>query len=345
MSIRVAMGQVPRLSQEFMLFARQLGVTSVQVNTPDLPGEQRWELEDLSQLRKTCDDAGVVLEAIENLPPRFYIRAMLGEDGRDEEIENVKATVRNIAYAGIPVLGYHWMPMGVWRTAVEPVGRAGAIATTFDQAVLEDARRREEIYVAARESHLEDTWVRGMTPASRHMSRDAMWSNYRYFMDRVLPVAEEVGVRLALHPDDPPVDVLNGVARIFSSVDGLVRAAGYYRSRSWGVELCLGTISEMGGREDVLRAIRILGDLGKIVYVHLRDVRGTVPRFSECFLGEGNYDPLEVLQALEAVGFDGFVLDDHVPCISGDSAYGHRARAFTVGYIQGLLRGGGKVDR
>jgi mannonate dehydratase len=164
-----------------------------------------------------------------------------------------------------------------------------------------------------------------------------VWKNYTYFIQALTPVAEEAGVRLALHPDDPPVRSLGGVARIFSSLDGLKRASEIASSPAWGMDLCLGTISEMGRAAAVMSAIDYFGPRGEVVYVHLRDVRGTVPNFEECFLGEGNYRPIQVLKRLMDVGFTGFILDDHTPQVVNDSSYGYRGRAHAIGYIQGLL--------
>jgi mannonate dehydratase len=127
------------------------------------------------------------------------------------------------------------------------------------------------------------------------------------------------------------------MARIFRSVDALKRAVEVANSPAFGMELCLGTISEMGGEVAVLEAIEAFGPAGKIVYVHFRDVLGTVPRFREAFLGEGNYDPLVVMRALQRTGFTGFILDDHVPRLVGDTDYAHRGRAHAIGYLQALL--------
>jgi mannonate dehydratase len=176
-----------------------------------------------------------------------------------------------------------------------------------------------------------------------------MWENYRVFLEAVLPVAEEVGVRLAVHPDDPPTDIpLGGIARILSSPEGLERAYELSGgSPAWGLDLCLGTVSEMAGEQSVNRVIDFFGPKGRIFYVHFRDVQGVVPRFQESFLGEGNYDPAAVLRRLARVGFDGFIIDDHVPAMVGDedtwadtatAAYCSRGRAFAIGYLQGLFR-------
>jgi len=176
-----------------------------------------------------------------------------------------------------------------------------------------------------------------------------MWENYRAFLDAVLPVAEEVGVRLAVHPDDPPTDIpLGGIARILSSPEGMERAYELSGgSPAWGLDLCLGTVSEMAGQASVNRVIDFFGPKGRIFYVHFRDVQGVVPRFQESFLGEGNYDPAAVLRRLASVGFDGFIIDDHVPAMVGDedtwadtatAAYCSRGRAHAIGYLQGLLK-------
>jgi mannonate dehydratase len=166
-----------------------------------------------------------------------------------------------------------------------------------------------------------------------------MWENYAYFLGAVLPVAERAGVRLALHPDDPPVPSLAGVARIFVSVENFKRAyemAG--GSPAWGLDLCLGCCSEMpGGAANVREMIEYFGPKGRIFYVHFRDVKGTVPRFAECFIGEGNYDAAATMRLLKRNGFTGFLLDDHVPHVVDDTPWGHRGRAHAIGYMQGLL--------
>jgi mannonate dehydratase len=313
----------------------------VQFNTPDLPGEQRWELADLVGLRTRVESYGLRLEAIENIPNQFYEKAMFGHHGRDEEIDHVAATIRNLGRAGIPVLGFHWMPTSVWRTDLAPVGRGGAVVSAFDLTASKEAANLDKILIARRDRRVEDqkdSWSRGaqfVVPVQ--LSDQDMWANFEYFLKALGPVAEEAGVRLALHPDDPPVPELGGVARIFRSVEALERAVEIWPGPGFAIELCLGTVSEMGGEQAVLDAVRYLAPRDKIAYVHLRDVRGTVPSFVECFLGEGNYNPARVIRELHRGGYDGFILDDHTPALVGDSPYGHRGRAFALGYIQGLI--------
>ena len=338
--LRIAVGQFNELTDEKLRFATQLGVSSIQMNTPLLPGEQRWETADLRRLVDRCTEFGVTLEAIENVPIHFYDKAMLGLPGRDEQIENYQATIRAVGEASIPILGYHFMPNSVWRTSRKTPGRGGARVTSFDLELVGGPASQQRVFVAKLDERKDAIWVaaeeNGESPVS--VSEEEMWANYAYFMRAVIPVAEEAGVQLALHPDDPPVPMLGGVARLFRSIDGFKRALAISPSPAWGLDLCLGCCSEMpGGATNVMEMIDHFGPLNRILYVHFRDVQGTVPAFQECFLGEGNYDPATVLLALKRVGFRGFLLDDHVPRVVDDTTWCHRGRAHAIGYLQGML--------
>lgn len=320
--MRIAIGQFSQLTDETLTFAQQLGIKTIQMNTPQLPGEHLWQYEDLLALKRKCDDYGLVLESIENVPIKFYDKIMLGLPGRDEQIKHYQAIISNMGRAGIPILGHHFMPNFVWRTT-PAFGRGGVRVTAFDA---EEARNgiNSVKYEANREVKIETEAV--------------MWDHYEYFLKAVLPVAEESGVRLALHPDDPPVEVIDGVARLFYKMDNFKKAMELADSDAWGLNLCLGCCSEMiNGASNVKDMIRYFGPLGKIFYIHFRDVQGTVPKFQECFLGEGNFNPAEVLLELKKNSFNGFILDDHVPAMVNDSPWGHRARAHAIGYLQGLI--------
>jgi mannonate dehydratase len=317
--MRIAIGQFNELCYEKLAFAKQLGVSGVLLNTPRLPGEHRWEYDDLARMREYVERYGLRLEALENTPVGFYNQAMLGLPGRDEQIEHYQATIRNMGKAGIPILGFHWMPNSVWRTpgSARVRGRGGAIVTVFD---IELARERD-----------------AMLTHERVYSADELWANYAYFVKAVIPVAEEAGVRLALHPDDPPIPSLGGIARIFNSFDGFQRASEIVDSPNWGLDFCMGCWSEMGGHENVIRGIRYFGPHGKIFYGHFRDVQGTAENFSECFLGEGNVNLVEAMRTFKEVGFTGFLIDDHVPHMVDDSDWNHRGRAYATGYMMALL--------
>ena len=314
-TMRIGIGQFSELTDEMMTFIRQLGVTDFLMNTPKLPGDRQWETGDLLYLRQRSEAAGLRLMALENVPVKFYDKVMVGAPGRDEQIGHMQATIRNMGKAGIPILGYHWMPNSVWRTREPAVLRGGARGTRFNQA-----------------EHDPNELTHG-----RVYTAEEMWDSYVYYLERILPVAEEAGVTLALHPDDPPVATLGGVARIFHGFDGFKRAMDHFDSPNHGLDFCIGCWSEMGGMATVEQGIRHFGGRNKIVYIHFRDVQGTVPCFNECFLGDGNLDPFAVMKLLKEVGFGGFIIDDHVPHMIDDTRWGHRGRAHATGYLTALI--------
>ena len=336
--MRIAVGQFNELTDEKLRYAAQIGVQGIQLNTPLIPGDTHWEERDLRVLVERCSERGLTLEAIENVPVHFYHKAMLGLPGRDEQIERYCTTLRNMGRAGIPILGFHFMPNSVWRTARFAPGRGGAGCTKFDMAVVDATPDEWREYLPTSLGRQEVMPLFGKGEAV--IDAETMWANYAYFIRAVLPVAEEAGVKMALHPDDPPVPMLGGVARLFGSLDGFKRAWELNpTSSAWGLDLCLGCCSEMpGGARNVRETIEFFGPKGRIFYVHFRDVQGTVPNFQECFIGEGNFDPAEALMLLKRNGFTGFLLDDHVPHMDGDTDWNHRGRAHAIGYMQGLMQ-------
>lgn len=312
--MRIGLGQFDQLTDEKLAFIKQLGADDFLMNTPKLPGEQQWEFKHLAVLRKRAEDAELRLMCLENVPVSFYDKVMLGLSGRDEQIACMQATIRNMGRAGIPILGYHWMPSKVWRSSGLVSLRGGAGGSRFDSAD----------YVNTGFSH------------GRIFSADEMWENYCYYMERLLPVAEEARVILALHPDDPPVRSLGGIARIFRDFSGFDRAMRKFDSPFHGLDFCMGCWSEMGS-SGVIDAIHYFGNQGKIVYVHFRDVQGEIPCFNECFIDEGNLDTFAVVKKLREVGFKGFMITDHVPRMVDDTIWGHRGRAYAIGYIRALI--------
>ena len=319
--MRIALGQFNEITDDMLTFIKQLGANDFLMNSAKLPGDKQWEYEDLLALRKRASAAELRLMALENVPVSFYNKAMLGLPGRDEQIAHMGNTIRNLGKAGIPILGYHWIPNSVWRTPEPASLRGGAKATRFDLEAHKDAPLTHD----------------------RVYTEDEMWANYEYYLERILPVAEEANVTLALHPDDPPVESLGGVARIFRNFDGFKRAMEKFDSPNHGLDFCMGCWSEMGP-DGVIPAIRYFGSRGKLIYIHFRDVQGQVPCFNECFINEGNLDTFEVVKTLKEVGFSGFLITDHVPRIVGDTPWGHRSRAYALGYITALIDVVNKLD-
>jgi len=313
--MRVGLGQFNEMTEERLKFVKQCGCDDFLLNTPKLPGEQLWEFRDLLMLRTHAENAGLRLMALENVPIQFYDKIMLGLPGREEQLANMAETVRNMGRAGIPILGYHFMPNSVWRTSHSTPVRGGATATAFDMELVKDAPL---------------THGRVYTEAE-------MWANYDWYMERILPVCEEAGVRMALHPDDPPVTALGGIPRLFRNFEHFARAMDVHSSPMHGLDFCHGCWSEMRGGEGVLEALRYFGERGRLFYIHLRDVVGTAEKFTEVFLGDGNVNPVETVKTLKEAGFNGFIIDDHVPHMVDDPGWGYRGRAWSTGYIKALI--------
>ena len=235
MKIALSLGR----SERDLRFARQLGLDYVVSALPANP-KGYLEFDDLRQAREEFAAAGLSFDVIENLPTPHYYKAMFGLPGRDEQIAHVCETIRNMGKAGISVLQYQWMLLGGLRTEYCPVGRGGARVSRFDWEVAERSR------IAALD------WRPGPeglihTP-DRELSAEQVWDNLTYFLEGIIPTAEEAGVKIAAHPDDAPIPSFMGVARILTSLEGLQRLIDAVPSPCNGLGFCQGTIATMVGR-------------------------------------------------------------------------------------------------
>lgn len=334
--MRICVGSLREINDDDLRFAAQLGVTGVVFNTPVLTGQapygsnamgatywntpgadrpRQWDFLELLHLKERVNRFGLQLAAIENVPLHFYESCILGLPDRDAQIESYCATIRAVGRAGIPVLGYHWMANRVWRTSKSHVLRGGATTSAFDLRLAE----------------------RAPLTHGRIFTSDEIWRNYVYFMNAVLPVAKSAGVILALHPDDPPVEQLGGVARIFRGFGAIRRAIeDVAPGENHMLDFCMGTWAEMGVAT-MLHGLRHFVPKRKVAYIHFRNVRGCVPTFEETFIDDGDVDAARVMALLDELGFDGFLIDDHVPHMIDDTLWMHRGRAYAVGYMTGLL--------
>ncbi len=238
----------------------------------------------------------------------------LGLADREEKIEAWCTMLRSIGAAGIRALGYNFKPMGNFRTTPSP-GRGGALYSTFDYEAFSKDRPK---------------------PHEPSIPEDEMWEHMETFLKRVIPVAEEAGVRMALHPDDPPIpEPLAGVAQICSTLDQYRRIFDLAPSDANAMLFCQGCVTEMG--INVYDAIREMGRKNKIVFVHFRNVRGVLPSFQEVFLDEGGVNMARAMEAYRDVGFNGPFLMDHTPQLPQKGAE-RAGRAYAVGMIRGLIQ-------
>ena len=316
--MRVGLGQFRDPFPEYLAYAAQFGVTDIVMNRANLPVvDGSWQLSDLVKLRLAVEGYGLKLSALENVPLTMMPDVILGGPRRDEQIENMIATVRNIARAGIPIFGYGWNPSQVWRTTPRQI-RGGAVATAYDHREVVDYPP-----------------VHG-----REYGEDEMWVNLDYWIRAITPVAEEEGIRLGIHPPDPPVDSHGGVFPVLNSYDGYRRLLGIVDSPANAIEFCQGTISEMRDSADggIYGFIAEMVSRERILYVHFRNVSAPDPEsFTEEFINTGYVDMYRALKAYHDGGYSSFFIDDHAPHTHGDTDWGQRGRAFAIGYIQAMI--------
>lgn len=284
----------------------------------DREGNPSVEFTDLLHHQKKHLDFGFRLLVLEPDINWQMHKFKLGLEGGDQELEGCKQLIRNMGRLGIPLLCYNFMAHFNWiRTSVNEPGRGGALVTAFDIRDLENAP---------------------MTPYGE-VSESDLWRRLQIFLEEVIPVAEEAGVRLALHPDDPPVSPIQGISRIITSAAALKKVIDMVPSSCNGITLCQGTLAAAG--EHIPDIIDEFGSKGKVFYVHFRDIRGSKYRFVETFHDEGQTDMHEAILHYCKTGFEGPVRIDHAPTMAGEDnrnpGYGTTGRVFAIGYLKGLL--------
>lgn len=244
-------------------------------------------------------------------------RIKLGLPGKEHDIEKYCKMLENMNKLDVRLLCYNFMATGWYRTSKDIKERGGAIVSGFS---MKDAL---------------------LEPASPFgvFSESQIWENYQWFIEQVMPVAESNGIKMALHPDDPPITPLHCISRILISAAAIDKALSFSKSPSHGLTFCQGTYTTMN--EDVLGMIEKHGKNNKIFFVHIRDVAGTPDNFRETFHDNGPTDMFRMMQAYKAVGFDGPLRSDHVPTMAGESnehfGYEMKGNLFGIGYIKGLM--------
>lgn len=336
--MKIIMGAIKEFNDDALILARELGAKGFHFNTPPIAAadENYWTVRALRWLREYTEKFGLTLEMIENVPIRFFDKIIMGLPGRDEQIENYIKTLHNMGEVGIPILGHHFCPTWAWRTSVSKPYRSFAAVSAYDRS-LED--KVPNAYAVSRQHMI--TMGEGIVPPSA----DDLWKNFEYFIKAVIPEAKRAGVKLITHPSDPPLAKVAGVDRIFISQKDFERAERIAANPAWGINFCMGTFSQLGGEESVLGMINEFVPKGRIHMVHFRDVQGSLENFSECYLGDGRYNPCRVMRALAEKGYNGLMLDDHVPYLAGDTRWGHTSRAYEYGFITGMAAMMGFEDR
>ena len=296
--------------------AKQMGVDSAVVHPLEVGDDQTvWTYDELHAMVNWFDDAGLELSVLEgSVPLTDEIR--LGREGRDGDIKRFKRFLRDCGAVGIPVVCYDWMAKIRWaRTEAHVESRGGSFVTAYDNERMESSTQ----------------------PMYSDVTRDQLWDALEHFLHEVVPVAEEAGVKLGLHPADPPRDNVRGVPRIARSVEAYDRILDIVDSKYHGITFCQGNFAAMG--VDIPETIQHFGD--RINFVHFRDVEGDTDRFVETWHDDGPTDMLAAMRAYEDIGYNGPMRPDHVPTMAGEDnsnpGYHTKGRLFAIGYMRGLL--------
>lgn len=290
-----------------------------------------WSLDNMRRLRKEIEAEGLKLYAIENFSPLDWHDILLDGPCKQQQMDNLKKIIKNVGLAGIPVFGYNFSIAGVWGHTRRNAARGGADTACFDY---EDGGKNFPIPNGEVWNMTYDLNApNGNVPSVSH---EELWQRWTYFINEITPVAEEYGVRMAAHPDDPPMPEIRGHAR-------LVYQPSYYQKMidinpcpSNCFEFCMGSIQEMQ-EGNIYDAIEQYAPQNRLAYIHFRNVKGKVPHYTEAFVDEGDIDMIRCLRILKKHDYDGVLIPDHTPQVSCDAPW-HAGMAYALGYMKAALK-------
>ena len=341
------------LNDKYYSLARQLGATHIVAHLTDYFNQsdtgsddqplgtvekgwgvtiesEIWSLDELLKLKTEIANHGLVLEAIENFSPAFWYDILLNGPRREEQIINLKQFIRNLGKAGIPIMGYNFSLAGVAGRIIGPYARGGALSVGLEgySVALDTPIPNGMVWNMIYDTHAASGYL-------ETISREELINRYKYFIREMIPVAEEAGVKLALHPDDPPLKEVRRQPRLGFHPDHYKRIMNYDDSTSHVMELCLGTIAEMEG-SDVYEALEYFAEKNKIGYIHFRNVKGKVPSYKESFIDDGDIDMYKIVQILRKHDFQGVLIPDHTPQMSSESPW-DVGMAYAMGFMNALI--------
>lgn len=338
------------LTEDNYRFARQCGATHLVIHLVDyfpkssardnqpVGGEQGWgpagdpnqlwTLEQLLAIKKQINDCGLELFAIENFDPAFWYDILLDGPQKYQQMENLKVLVQRIGKAGIPCIGYNFSLAGVCSRIEGPFARGGALSVGMD-GIDQTPVPKGMAWNMVVDTRAEEGVQPKVTP-------EQLWDRLAWFLTELLPVAEESGVTLAAHPDDPPAPEVRQTPRLVYKSDLYQKLLNISPSPSNALEFCLGTIAEMADG-DVYEATDQYSRQNKIAYIHFRNIRGRVPHYREVFIDEGDIDMFRILSILKKNGYNGLIIPDHTPLMTCIAPW-HAGMAYAMGYMNAAIR-------
>jgi mannonate dehydratase len=340
-----------QLDENHYRFARQCGATHLVIHLVDYfrssrsnqPNDQPvgddsgwglagdadklWTFEELGAIKAQAAEHGLEIEAIENFDPAHWHDVLLDGPKKAQQLENLKTLVRTVGRAGIPIIGYNFSIAGVAGRVKGPWGRGGAEVVAVNgpcDKPIPNGMVWNMVY--------DRDAAHGLLAP---VTAEELWRRHGDFLDAVIPAAEEAGVTLAAHPDDPPLPSVRGQPRLVNEPELYQRLIDRRPSPRNGLEFCLGTIAEMP-KGDLYEAVESYSRQGKIAYVHFRNVRGKVPNYTETFVEEGDIDMLRVLRILKQTGYKGVLIPDHAPQMTCAAPW-HAGMAYACGWMNAAL--------
>ena len=289
-----------------------------------------WELDSLLSIKKEAAVYGLEIYGIENFSPADWYDVLLAGPKRDEQIENLKRIITNVGKAGIKSFGYNFSLAGVWGHQKKRAARGNAVSTCFDASLLDI------------DSPIPNGQVWNMTYAPSDggfmapVTHEEIWNRLKYFLDRILPSAEEAGVEMALHPDDPPMPTLRGTPRVVYRPELYQKLIDLNPSPSNKLELCLGSLQEMESDKPIYDYLEQYLAQDKVSYIHFRNVKGKVPCYDEVFVDEGDIDMFRVLRILQNYNYDGVLIPDHTPLMTCGAPW-HAGMAYALGFMKAAI--------
>jgi mannonate dehydratase len=340
------------LTPDYFAFARQVGATHVVVHLVDYfnksdatnarqdqpVGElggwghagdpsRLWTVEEMREIRRQIEASGLVWEAIENFDPAHWSDILLDGPRKKEQLNGLKTVIRRVGEVGVPIIGYNFSIAGVAGRVTGPFARGGAISVGMNGPV-DTPIPRGMVWNMIYNPEAPP----GLLPQT---TVDQLWKRLDDFLGECLPVAEEAGVHLAAHPDDPPMPYMRGQPRLVYRPDLYQTLIDLNPSRANQLEFCVGTTAEMLDG-NVYDAVDRYSAQDRIAYVHLRNVRGKVPYYKETHIDEGDLDVLRVMRILRRNNFSGIVIPDHAPQLTCEAPW-HSGMAFAMGYLRACL--------
>jgi mannonate dehydratase len=329
-------------------YIRQIpGVENIVSAVYDVPVGEVWPMENIQALKAKIEAHGLRFEVVESVPVHEDIK--LGKPSRDRLIDNYCQTLRNLAPCGIKVVCYNFMPVFDWtRTTLEKVLPDGSKTLAFDMETVNQIDPSEGIQLPGWDASYKPEELKALLAEYAKIDEEKLWSHLEYFLHRVIPVAREVGIKMAMHPDDPPRPIF-GLPRIVKNREDLNRLLAIEDTPENGLTLCSGSLGA-SCQNDIAAMVREFAGRGRIHFAHLRNVKvNEAGDFYETGhrSEDGSLDMAEIVRAYYEAGFDGYVRPDHGRMIWGETGkpgYGLYDRALGAVYLNGIWEGIAKVE-